>query len=259
MILRLMLLMVSFFEAPLLHAKDWEQRGSSNFIVYYRSPQVPEDFVQTVVDQAEDDLKRVSDNIGITRYQRWGWDKRASIFIYRDQEDYVKNGGQAQWSHGAALLAFKAISTYPSASGFFDTILPHELGHIVLHEYLGPTVYVPLWFDEGVAMYQEKAKQWGAHQVVKKALENGEFIPLTQLMDMRLYKNSKPESVRLFYAEAASAVNFMVTQLGESNFYRFCNELKNRTRFEDALAKIYIRLSNAKDLNKAWVRFLEDQ
>ena len=92
---------------------------------------------------------------------------------------------------GRLLRKAKTIKTFPEAHGFFDTILPHELGHIIFRDYIGFTINIPLWFEEGVAIYQEKAKRLGANKAVKEAIENGQFIPLSQLSGMRLYKNSK--------------------------------------------------------------------
>ena len=237
-------------------AKDWQELKGSNFIVYYREA-VPEDFVRTVMDSAEDSFGQVSANLGISRYQSWASEKRASIYIYTDQNDYINNGGQAGWSHGAALISSKTIKTFPSDEGFFDALLPHELGHIILHEFVGPYANIPLWFDEGVAMYQEKAKHIGAGKIVQEALEKGQFIPLTELTDMRLYNNSDRATVDLFYAESASIVNFIITQLGESHFYKLCRELKENTRFVDALPKIYMHIDNLDDLNKKWVNYLK--
>ncbi|MBF0490244.1 MAG: hypothetical protein HQL15_06440 [Candidatus Omnitrophica bacterium] len=254
-----LLILVSFFLINSLtevSAREWETLKGGNFIVYYRSG-VPEDFVQTVMDSAEDDFKQVSENLGVSRYQSWAVEKRASIYIYSDADDYVKNGGQAGWSHGSALIATKTIKTYPSDEGFFDALLPHELGHIMLHEVVGKYANIPLWFDEGVAMYQEKAKHIGAQKIVQESLLNGQFISLTALSDMRLYSNSDQATVKLFYAESASIVNFMMTQLGEARFYKFCRELKENTRFVDALPKIYMHIENLEDLNKKWVEYLK--
>jgi hypothetical protein len=239
-------------------AREWEILKGANFIVYYRMS-VPENFVNTVLESAEESFKEVSSNLGMSRYQSWGSEKRASIYIYADEKDYVTNGGQAGWSHGAALIASKTIKTYPSDQGFFDALLPHELGHIILHELVGPYANIPLWFDEGVAMYQEKARHIGANKIVDDALEKGQFIPLSQLTDMRLYSGSDRELVNLFYAESASIVNFMITQLGESRFTKLCLELKENTRFIDALPKIYMHINDVDDLNKKWVNYLKDR
>ncbi|MEI7998799.1 MAG: peptidase MA family metallohydrolase [Candidatus Omnitrophota bacterium] len=243
---------------PMVQAKDWEMLKGDNFIVNYRS-NVPEDFVKTVLDSAQESFMSVSENLGISRFQSWSGEKRAVIYIYSDQNDYIKKGGQAGWSHGASLVQAKTIKTYPSDEGFFDSLLPHELGHIILHEYVGPYANVPLWFDEGVAMYQEKAKRIGTNKIVQEALENGQFIPLSQLTDMRLYSNSDQKIVSLFYAESASIVNFMITQLGDGRFFKLCHELKENSRFVDALPKIYMHINDLNDLNRKWVDYLKDR
>ncbi len=240
-------------------AKEWEVIKGDNFIVYYRPSDVPEDFARTVMDSVQEEFRNVTTNLGITRYQGWSGDKRASIYIYKDENDYVQNGGQAGWSHGAALVQTKMIKTYPSDAGFFDSLLPHELGHIILHEYVGPYADVPLWFDEGVAMYQEKAKRLGTHKIVQEALANGQFIPLSELTLMRLYNNSAQKTVELFYAESASVVNFMISELGESHFYKLCHELKEHIPFVDALPKVYMHINDLDNLNKKWVNYLKDR
>jgi len=237
--------------------KDWTILKGDDFIVYYR-PEVSEEFVRTVMDSAQESFKSVSENLNFRHYQFSSQNKHVLIYIYKDKSDYMTNGGQAGWSHGAALVMTKTIKTFPSDEGFFDTLLPHELGHIILHESLGPYADVPLWFDEGVAMYQEKAKRIEAIKVVQKALENGQFIPLSQLTDMRLYTNTERTTLELFYAESAGIVHFMITELGEGHFHKLCDELKQNTRFVDALPKIYMHINGLDDLNKKWVNYLKD-
>ncbi len=76
---------------------------------------------------------------------------------------------------------------------------------------------------------------------------------------MQLYKDTKPETVELFYAESASVVNFMMTEFGPVHFSQLCRALKDRLRFEEALAKVYISVKNLEDLNKRWKAFVEEQ
>ncbi|MBF0571327.1 MAG: hypothetical protein HQL12_05590 [Candidatus Omnitrophica bacterium] len=245
---------------PQLFAGDnqnvWRQMKGQDFIVYYRAD-IPEDFVQTTMDTAEEEFKKVTDNMGITNSLNWAWNKQAKIYIYSDGNDYVKNSGQATWSHGAAFAAARTIKTYPEANGFFDTVLPHELGHIIFRDYIGFTAIVPLWFEEGVAVYQEKAKRLGSNKIVKEAIENGQFIPLSQLSSVRLYKDSKSEMVGLFYAESASVVYYLITELGDREFYMLCDELKYNTPFQEALHKVYLKFKTIEDLGQAWGQYLQ--
>jgi hypothetical protein len=237
--------------------KDWQQVNGHDFIIYYRA-NVPDDFVQMTMNTAEDELKRVIDNLGITNNPSWTGARQIKVYIYSDRDDFVKNGGQAIWAHGVAFARAKTIKLYPDAVGFFDTVLPHELGHIIFRDHIGFTADVPLWFEEGVAIYQEKAKRLGSDQIVKGAIENDQFIPLSQLTGVRLYKNSKDQVVDLFYAESASVVYYLITQLGAQEFYMFCDELEKNTPFEEALHKVYLNFKTVDDLGKAWEDYLKD-
>jgi hypothetical protein len=234
----------------------WQQMGGHDFTIYYRA-NVPDDFVQMTMNTAEDELRRVTDNLGITDNPSWSGARQIKVYIYGDRDDFVKNGGQAVWAHGVAFAKARTISLYPDAVGFFDTVLPHELGHIIFRDHIGFTATIPLWFEEGVAIYQEKAKRLGSDQAVREIIKNGEFIPLSQLTGVRLYKNSDNKVVDLFYSESASIVYYLITQLGAQEFYMLCDDLKNDTPFEKALHKVYLNFKTIDDLNQAWVESLQ--
>ncbi|MDE2027598.1 MAG: hypothetical protein KGK03_02265 [Candidatus Omnitrophica bacterium] len=243
---------VSFAGTP---QSGWQVMKGQDFVIYYRQD-VPNDFIQTTMDTAEDELRDVTDDMGIIDESQWG-DKPVKIYIYSNQRDFVQNGGQAGWSHGAAFARARTIKAYPEASGFFDSILPHELGHIVFRDDIGYTAQVPLWFEEGVAIYQEKAKRLGSDTLVREALKNGQFIPLSQLTGMRLYKNTANQVVDVFYTESASVVHYMIEELGRREFLMLCDELKSGTPFQTALHKVYLTFRTIDDLNQAWVDYLQ--
>lgn len=247
---------VAVFTRPALAQEDkWEEYKGQHFIIYYKD--APEDFIKSIESMAEHYYEEITQNLGFTRYKSWSWDERAKIFIYRDADDYVNNARMAKWSHGASSAKDKVIRTFPSAHGFFDSTLPHELGHIIFREFVGYKSQLPLWLDEGVAMYQEKARRWGSTKDVQEALANGTFLSLQQLTDLQLSNNSDQNLVNLFYSEAASIVYFMITQLGEYRFVNFCRELKEGNSMEEALKVAYVRFSNLDALNKAWVDYLK--
>ncbi len=235
----------------------WNEYKSAHFFVYYKN--IPLSFARTVADSAENYYHEITSGLGFNREHDWMSEKRAKIYIYQDDKDYVRNAQQYEWSHGAASVKEKTIRTFPQAHGFFDSTLPHELGHIIFHEYIGYDVDVPLWFEEGVAMYQEKAKRFGVNVLVRKALENDQFISLMDLGNVRLYSESPSDQVQLFYAESASIVYFMISELGESRFVKFCRELRSGKNFMEAMNAAYVRFSNLDDLNRAWVNYLKDQ
>lgn len=235
----------------------WKDYQSPHFTIYYKD--APKDVVKNVAESAETYYKEITDDLGFRR-KNWTWKNKAKIYIFQDQEDYMKDGGNA-WSHGMASVQQKVIKTFPSAHGFFDSILPHELGHIIFREFIGFRAVVPLWFEEGVAIYQEKARRWGIDSVVKKAVKQNQFIPLQELSKMRLARNSSQETVDLFYAESASAVNFMITELGKYRFEKLCKQLKEGESFEKALAS-YSQLRSSRNsaleqLDKLWLKHIK--
>lgn len=235
---------------------EWRECRVRHFAIYYKD--APEDFIQSVKDAAQRSHEEIVRELGFARFAS-PEDSDISVYIYADQQDYIDSSQQEGWSHGAAYVQQRLVRTFPAAHGFFDSVLPHELGHIVFRDFVGDNPTIPLWMDEGVAMYQERARRWGAHRVVKGALAAGSFIPLPQLSELRLTKETPRALVELFYAEAASVVYYMIADLGTQRFVRFCQQLREGTNFKEALHRVYGRFRNLDDLNRAWLNYLERQ
>ena len=251
------ILFVSIFIGTLAHAQEWKEYKRQHFIIYYK--EVPFNFVEAVEKAAEEYYLEITNNLGFTRHKGWNWDDRAIIYIYDNADDYVESGKQAGWSHGVASPLDRTIRTFPSAHGFFDSTLPHELGHIIFREFIGFDVKIPSWFEEGVATYQEKAKRWGAHNTVREAMEQGVFQSLSELSMMRLKYKTDKAVINLFYAESASIVSFMITELGEQRFVRLCRKLKDNKPFDATIVEIYSRIKSIDDLNNEWVKYLKNE
>lgn len=250
-------LMLAFLSGPVSAKQgDWNRYDSRYFVIYYRN--APLDFVKNVAETAEELYSEIARSLGFMRYRSWGAEERGVIYIHDDKEAYKKHAQNLEWSGGMAIISRKEIVTYAAASGFFDSTLPHELGHIIFREFIGYNP-VPVWLDEGVAMYQEKAKRWGANKTVLAAMEQGKFLPLTELTAKRLQAEKSEEIINIFYAESASIVYYMIVELGEYRFENFCRRLSDGVPFEEALKKSYGRFNDIKQLNDAWVDFLKSQ
>ena len=237
------------------HAQDWREHKSRHFIIYYN--RAPIDFIKTVEEHAERYYQEISRDLGFTRYRKWSADKRAQIYIYDTPEDFLASGRIAHWSAATAQTRTKVIRSYPTAHGFFDSTLPHELGHIIFREFIGHNTRVPLWFEEGVAMYQEKAKRWGVNEDVRFALQEGSFMSIKELSSFYPHRQRSRKKIDLFYAEAASIVYYLIQEHGMSRFVRLCRKLQDGIAFEAALKKVYVRFKNLDSLNKAWVSYIK--
>ncbi len=253
----LLLLAIVLWSFPVAAAKaEFKEIKGDNFIIYYRDD-VPTDFAENVLETASEEFKTISRTLGLARYQNWRSDKRAKITIYSDEEDYMSNAGNYKWSHGIAMTGVRVIQTYPQEHGFFDTTLPHELGHIILREIIGERANAPIWFEEGVAMYQEKARRFGSDKKVLELIKNDQFIPLSELSNMRLYKDTDEKVVSQFYVQSASIVGYLISEFGAQKFHWFLKALSENLPFEQALSKTYLRFRSLDALNKAWVNYLK--
>jgi hypothetical protein len=257
-----LIILVFFFFFPCLlnkaaAAAEWREVSSRHVIVYCDRETMS--FARTVSKTAEEYFHRISSDLGIPVKDRLPSEAKVSIYIYKDQDEYIIASKQGEWSSGVALGGQKIIRTYPQAAGFFDTLLPHELTHIIFHHYIGGSAELPRWFSEGVAMYQEKAKRFGAHQDVKKAIEDGRFLNLRQLTSFRLLPTTPAEDVLLFYAESASVVSFLIEDMGEIRFQRFCRNLRESRSFEKTLVSTYRKFKDIEDINQEWIKYIKRQ
>lgn len=234
--------------------EGWKERKCTHFIIYYKN--APPDFIDSVEEMAEYYYGEIAGNLGFTRYKNWSWDERAKLYIYDNAEDFQQSGA-VNWSEGVASIGTKVIRSFPSAHGFFDSTLPHELGHIIFREFVGPKAQVPIWFEEGIAMYQEKARRWGADEVVRQALKKGTFMPLEEMTQVYLSDKMDLDRVQLFYAESASAINYLINEWGKQRFITLCRKLQDGGPFEWAFSSVYVNFKDIKQLNKAWVASLQ--
>jgi hypothetical protein len=249
-------LMVLFLsQTAFCEEEKWLERKSTHFLIYYKL--APEDFIEDVIEAAEDYYQEITRDLGFTRYKYWLWEESAKIYINNDSEDYHGTTGKPEWASGHAVYEFKTIYTYPLAWGFFDTLLPHELGHIIFREFVGfKNRNVPLWLDEGVATYQEKTKRWGADKLIKKAIDKEKFIPLNKLTEIKDLTSLDKDTVDLFYNESVSIVYFLISHHGRYNFMTFCRALRDGKDLDRAVNISYSRFNNVQELNDAWYRYL---
>ena len=233
---------------------NWQTAKSTHFIVYYKN--APEAFIKELIDRSEGYYNKITEDLGFIRYDFWLWDKRARIYIYDDAKDYQLATGQPGWSAGLASIKEKIIRTFPYALGFFETVLPHEMGHIIFREFVGLNNYaIPLWLEEGLASYQEKSKYKLCDKVVKEAIAQNKFINLSQLSNLDPYLMNSQEEVGLFYSEAFSVIDFLIKEFGKESFVLFCQNLRDKKNMEKAIASTY-SFSSLRELNDAWLKYL---
>lgn len=237
-------------------SEEWLINKSTHFIIYYKS-NAPEQFVRDVVNISEDYYDSITEDLGFSRFNFWLWDKRAKIYIYADAKEYHSATGQPQWSQGAAMPLQKVIQTFVYANDFFDTVLLHEMRHLIFREFVGFNNYaVPLWLDEGIASYKGESKYSAADMFVLEAINKNKAFSIKELSNYSSRLGNSLQT-RLFYAQAESIVGFLIQDFEKDNFVEFCQDLRDNKNLAKALESAY-DFSSLEELEDSWKEYLEE-
>ncbi|MDP2654614.1 MAG: hypothetical protein Q8Q08_11380 [Candidatus Omnitrophota bacterium] len=239
--------------------EDWQELKGDHFVVYF-APASGRETARTVLRRAEEYYKKIGARIGYSRYQDfWTWDERAKIFIFPDQRSFMQATGQPAWSKGYAdrdsyLFESRAIVTYFQEDRLVDGLLPHEISHLILRDFIGEAS-VPIWFEEGVAQLEEAGKSAEASRTMKLLVPRRQHIPFGLFMAMDVRREKDPRKAQIFYAQSLSVVEFLIKKYGSDTFGRLCRNLRDGRPFPEALAAAYAAsLPSLADLEIQWVR-----
>ena len=272
---------IIFFAPSLSLAQEWAELKGDHFIVYFAGD---EDLAKNVLNKAEYYYSKIATDLGYPRYSEfWTWDKRTKIYIYPDRDSFIKASGQPSWSVGMADYLAKSITSYTNSEGFLDSLLPHEIAHLIFRDFVGFAGEVPLWLDEGVAQWEEaESTRKRIKELAKDLLNKDALIKLTYIMriDTRLIKDdsrvyirptistngqqgivflSSQNMVNTFYIEAASLVGFMMEKYGSQRFSDFCRRLKEGKSMDEAISSTYAEfVRDLKELEQEWVKYISE-
>ncbi len=235
----------------------WEEIKGRNFVVYYES-ESDQSLAQSLLRRAEDYYQTIGADIGYSRTNKfWTWDERVKIFLFSTQSSFLQSTGQPVWSTGYAdrdsrVFKSKTIVTYRQEQGFLDGLLPHEISHLILHDFVqGP---IPIWFDEGVAQLQEKDKKNQARSIMKMLTQKKLYVPFEQFTVLDIRRVAEPRVAETFYCQSLSIVDFLRTKYGAEAFGRLCRGLRDHKNFQAAMSAAYQgSLENFSDLEAKWL------
>lgn len=258
-------------------AQGWQELKGEHFIIYFTQD---DKFARQVLDKAEYFYQKIATDLGYPRYSEfWLWDKRVKIYIYPDHASFLNATGQPNWSKGMADYTNKQIKSFIWSEGFVESLLPHEMAHLIFRDFVGFKGEIPLWIDEGVAQWEEEAKRNQVKRVTKEFLKKNSLISLQDMMklDIRYIRNEADKiyirSIRIegkpgiliisgkdlistYYLQSVSLVGFLIEKYGKP-FVNFCRELRDGESVEEALRFSYPgAITNFGDLEEKWQKYI---
>lgn len=262
------------------YADNWQELKSEHFFVYFKnSPDVAKD----VLEKAELYYRRIANDLGYARYSGfWTWDNRVKIYIYPDHESFIRATNQPVWSQGMADYHTKRIISYAWSRGFVESLLPHEMAHLIFRDFVGFKGEIPLWLEEGVAQWAESFKRDYIRTLAQQAYKDNLILPLKDMMVLDIRKVREDDKVYItpvvtrdnqkgvmflsgdklvnaFYLQAVSLVDFLIQRFGSERFIGFCRQLRDGKALEEALKFSYpMHMRDIAGLEKEWKNYLAE-
>lgn len=263
---------------PQSSAQGWQELKGKHFIVYFTQD---ERFAQLVLDSADTYYRKIAVEIGYPRYSGfWLWDNRVKIYIYPDRDFFLAASKQPPWSHGMADYGRKEILSYRWSEGFIESLLPHEIAHLIFRDFVGFKGEIPLWLDEGVAQWAEEAKRQEMKSQAKQLFERDSLISLEDMMRLDIRRVTEEDRVyirptrtktgskgvvflsgdnliKTYYLQSFSLVGFLIERFGSSRFADFCRQMRDAKAVEEALRSAYSPfIRSIRELEDRWRDYL---
>lgn len=213
-----------------------------------------------LAERAEDALRRIC---GVLLGGQ-AWPHTVDIYVWADREQFQRHaedapdysGGNFTIRYGPEGAVRRIDLTQRDDEGRFDAVmidrvLPHELSHLVLHEFFGES-HCPLFLDEGLAMLAEAEPDDNRIVLAGTALAAGRHLPLPQLF---LTTRSDLDDPAVFYAQAVSFVEYLRDRMSREQFRRFLENIRSGSPVTDALQRaLYVPPDEEflSELARAW-------
>ena len=235
--------------------ESWKELKGDHFIIYYLQD---DKFASEVLSKAEEYYNRINEDLGYERRSNfWQWEHRVKIYIYQTQEEFLKSTGRENWSHGYASYDLREIRSYMWNEGFLESLLPHEMTHLIFRDYVGFQGEIPLWLDEGVAQWEEPAKRAIVKEVMKTYLEHDKGFKLKDLAEVDIRHVPLESAVQLFYVQAASLIDYLIKVHGADIFIFFCRQLRDGKSLDEALRFTYpTKIRSINELEEQWKKYI---
>jgi len=208
---------------------DWQRLEDDRVIVFWHDQ--PASFGEALFQASGEAYDHVAHVTGAAT------ERAIRVVIYNNQEDfcafYAPRACQ-DWIGGQTFSGITVQWGF-NLSWFTENVIPHELAHVFYNEILRDTwLPIPTWFNEGIAVYNERHDHSRDMTLVLDAAEEGK---LQTLPVMTRGGGVAHGEVGLWYAVAYSLVAYLTETSGEETLGELILALADNTLFEDALVQ----------------------
>jgi hypothetical protein len=161
----------------------------------------------------------------------------------------LTQGRLPHWSAGVAFPRLRTIVLNDQVDNLHQ-VAQHEFAHVLLHAIVPGRV--PVWFNEGVAMWA--SHEWRLRQsaFVLHAVFSDGLIPLSEIDNVLTFPSAKAD---MAYVESLLAVIFLIHLGGPNAVVVMLSELEANAPFEVALFRV--TGETPREFERRWRRDVE--
>lgn len=194
---------------------SWTRVESDHFVVYHQLGDMFRDdevrFFESSRDRALVRLELAEADVATMG--------RLPLFLFKDKAAYTQGGGDT-WAGGHAQSGeledglYHLVCTFPGRRTTDSAVIPHELAHVFVREAF-PDLVLPVWANEGVAMYCEPEDYRDQRRTTAARLfDLGRWRPVGELLARATLDRSDDATISAFYTESCVVFETLVEMTG---------------------------------------------
>lgn len=210
----------------------WQDLTEGKITIYWYESKLS--LVQEAMSAAQQALARLLEDTGAELK------KPVKIYLYLGSADL--QGAMIfpqEWTGGVTFTRYGiiAIGLVPSNPAWNRRAIAHELTHLVIDQVtLNPYNDLPIWLNEGLAMYNEGPLEAGFTNLLKSAIARNSLISVRSLSSpFSAYAQSASQA----YAQSYSLVEFLVKNYGQAKMLQLLSIFREGSSYDGALMKVY--------------------
>ncbi|MCL2281323.1 MAG: peptidase MA family metallohydrolase [Dehalococcoidia bacterium] len=229
---------------------SWKSMQQDKITLYWYSGS--DAFAQRLLNTAIQGLSDLEASTGASL------SRQVSIYVYSNTSDMLGAMLFAQeWTGGVAFTSYSTIiigiNDFNIAWG--ERALVHELTHMVNYQMTSnPYNHIPVWLDEGLAMYAEGPLESSFKEILVSALASDKLF---SVRSMSSPFSTDSNLARQEYAQSYSIVDFLISQYGSTKMTALLAAFRQGSTYDDAMQAVYG--FDMDGLYQAWLAFAEQK
>ena len=243
---------LQLFTPAMSSAFNYIETPTSHFVFYFHLRD--KKIIEYLIENSDKIRRDIMKDLGVDFMEK------TKVYLapsFRQYQELQPGGEVPSWSAAVAypdlnLIIMQSPRAIKGNDIDLSKIFKHEFTHIALGKAFRQGEQIPLWLNEGLAMYESREWDFNRVSTITRAVLTGSLIPLSEITHLFPLEANKAE---LAYSESFYLISFLINQYGRKSFHRFLREYIEGKRLKVVLKKVYH--INWEEFEEKWIHYLK--